>query len=336
MGGWLSTGVSYDIGHNFNLIVRRHRLVSSEARECDKIPCSLDRTHASVSRQMLKNSVPELCLFFDLEWVPDATAARRMHNLPDDVTELDAMQVLWERSRNYDPENNPRPFLKYLFSRVVSIAFLSRKCYYDAERERTVEFGLHSLPKLPIANGDLPDEGEIIAKFLNWLGRKCPQLVGYNSAESDIQVLIQRGMINEVAAADFCRRPEKPWEGYDYFKKWDNEDHLDLLKFFNGKWDMTPRLDEFAKLCGFPGKIDVAGDQVTDLWLNRDITRIVEYNQIDALNTYLIWLRLVYFAGQIDEESYFDEQEQFRAFLENEAAGGGKDFIGDFLAKWPQ
>ena len=96
-----------------------------------------------------------------------------------------------------------------------------------------------------------------------------------------------------------------------------------------------PRLDEFAKLCGYPGKIDVKGDQVTDLWLERDITKIVEYNQIDVLNTYLVWLRLVYFAGQIGEEAYIEEQDTFRSFLETETQKPGKAFISEFLAKWP-
>ena len=91
---------------------------------------------------------------------------------------------------------------------------------------------------------------------------------------------------------------------------------------------MSPRLDELAKLCGFPGKIDVKGDQVTDLWLARDLTKIVEYNQIDTLNTYLVWLRVVYFAGQISEE------EQFREFLENETQKPEKAFVADFLDKW--
>ncbi len=98
---------------------------------------------------------------------------------------------------------------------------------------------------------------------------------------------------------------------------------------------MMPRLDELAKLCGFPGKIDVKGDQVTDLWLERDITKIVEYNQIDTLNTYLVWLRLVYFAGLIGEEDYHNEQEQFREFLENETQKTEKEFLSEFLAKWP-
>ncbi len=282
---------------------------------------------------MLKNPIPELALFFDLEWVPDAAGARRLFEIPDETTELEAMQRLWEKAPKYDAEKNPRPFLKYMFSRVVSIAFLSRKSHFNRDRERVVEFGLNSLPKLPVEENEV-DEAEIISKFLYFLGERKPQIVGFNSAESDMQVLIQRGLINEVSARAFCKRPDKPWEGIDYFRRWDNEDHLDLLKLFSSG-DMKPKLDELARLCGFPGKIDVKGDQVTDLWLERDITKIVEYNQIDALNTYLVWLRVVYLAGQIGEEDYHVEQEIFRDFLESETQKPEKAFLANFLAKWP-
>jgi predicted PolB exonuclease-like 3'-5' exonuclease len=281
---------------------------------------------------MLKSPINELALFFDMEWVPDAAGARRLFDLPAETAELDAMGRLWETTSGYDLEKNPRPFLKYIFSRVVSIAFLSRKPVF-VDGEATVEFSLNSLPDLPLADEE-PNEARLIERFLYILGKKCPQLIGFNSADSDLQVLVQRGMINEVTAPEFCRRPDKPWEGIDYFRRWDNEDHLDLLKLFAVR-NMTPRLDELAKLCGFPGKIDVAGDQVTDLWLAGNLTKIVEYNQIDVLNTYLVWLRIVYFCGKLSEEQYFQEQEQFREFLHAEAQKPEKRFINDFLAKWP-
>lgn len=281
---------------------------------------------------MLKNPIPDLVLFFDLEWVPDAVSAKRLFDLPDETTEIEAMQRLWEMSPQYDIEKEPRPFLKYMFSRVVSIAFLARKAVFR-DGVRVIEFSLNSLPKLPVETEDV-DEAAIIEQFLYFVGKRRPQLVGYNSNDSDLQVLIQRGIINEVSAPLFCERPAKTWDPGDYFKKWDNEDHLDLLRLFS-TGQMKPKLDELAKLCGFPGKIDVKGDQVTDLWLERNLTKIVEYNQIDTLNTYLVWLRMVYFAGQIEEENYIAEQEQFREFLENEAQKSEKAFLGEFLAKWP-
>lgn len=282
---------------------------------------------------MLKSPIHELALFFDMEWVPDAAGAKRLFDLDDDTTEIDAMQRLWEHSTAYDAEKNPRPFLKYMFSRVVSIAFLSRKAFFNRDNERVVEFSLNSLPKLPLEEMDV-DEASIIDRFLYIVGERRPQLVGYNSAESDLQVLIQRGIINEVTAPAFNERPNKPWEGPDYFDARNSEAHFDILKKLSGG-AMSPKLDEFAKLCGYPGKIDVKGDQVTDLWLERNLTKIVEYNQIDVLNTYLVWLRVVYFAGQLTEEQYMDEQEQFREFLEAETEKPEKAFINDFLAKWP-
>ena len=180
---------------------------------------------------MLKSPIQELALFYDLEWVPDAAGSKRLFDLPEETTEIEAMQRLWEHSPQYDADKNPRPFLKYMFSRVVSIAFLSRKIVYR-EGEKVPEFSLNSLPKLPVESDDV-DEVAIIDRFLYIIGDRRPQLVGYNSSESDLQVLIQRGMICEVSAPKFCERPVKAWDAGDYFKKWDNEDHLDLLKLFS-------------------------------------------------------------------------------------------------------
>jgi predicted PolB exonuclease-like 3'-5' exonuclease len=221
--------------------------------------------------------------------------------------------------------------VKYLFSRVVSIAFLSRRIVHT-DGERHCEFAINSLPKLPLED-ETVDEAEIISKFLHYVGVRSPQLVGYNSSESDLQVLIQRGLVNEVRAEAFNQRPNKPWEGRDYFDSRNSEAHLDLMaKFSRGA--MTPRLNDLARLCGFPGKIDATGDQVVDMWLAGDVAKIVEYNQIDCLNTYLIWLRMVHFAGKLSEEEYFTEQEDFRAFLETEAANETNDHFRRFLAKW--
>jgi predicted PolB exonuclease-like 3'-5' exonuclease len=279
---------------------------------------------------MLKNDLHDPTWFFDLEWVPDAAGAMRLYELPPETTEREAIQKLWEETKGYDKDMCPRPFVKYLFSRIVSIAFLSRRVVFQ-DGEKCVEFGLNSLPKLPYPYQDV-DEAEIIGQFFHYIGVRDPQLVGYNSAESDLQVLIQRALVHEVRAEVFCTRPAKPWEGRDYFDKY-GESHLDLLKrFSNGA--MTPKLNDLARLCNFPGKIDADGAQVVDMWLDRDIRSIVEYNQIDTLNTYLIWLRLVNFCGKISEEEYFAEQEDFHAFLTKLANDVENGHIRRFLAKW--
>jgi 3'-5' exonuclease len=279
---------------------------------------------------MLKRNIPERVWIFDMEWVPDAAAARRLYDMAEETTEREAIERLWKENGATDAR--PQPFLKYLFSRIVSIAFLSRRIVFR-DGEQQVEFAMHSLPKLPVDPAEA-DESHIIDKFLHYLGERRPQLVGYNSQESDLQVLIQRGLVNEVAAPMFCKRPENKWDPGDYFLRWDNEEHLDLMKLFSGRTGMTPKLDEIAKLCGFPGKLDIDGMHVVDLWLAGDLTKIVEYNQIDTLNTYLLWLRVVYFCGKLKEEEYVAEVDAFRAFLETEAQKPEKKFVIDFLNKW--
>ncbi len=277
---------------------------------------------------MLKRNIPERVWIFDIEWVPDANAARRLYDLPQDTPQSAAIERLWAEFGA--TEERPRPFLKYLLSRIVSIAFLSRRVVYiDAEPQ--LEFSMQSLPELP-ADQVESDEASIIERFLYLVGRAKPQLVGYNSHESDVQALIQRALVNEVSAPLFCRRPENKWDA-DFFGKWDNEEHLDLIKLFSGG-RMQPKLNELARLCGFPGKMDIDGDHVVDLWLAGDLTKIIEYNQIDTLNTYLLWLRVVYFCGKLSGEEYAAETEQFRGFLEAEAVKPEREFLRSFLEKW--
>ncbi|MGI8408504.1 MAG: 3'-5' exonuclease [Pyrinomonadaceae bacterium] len=278
---------------------------------------------------MLKNDLHEKTWFFDLEWVPDADGARRLLGLAEETTEIEAMQELWKLCGA--TEENPRPFVKYLFSKVVSISFLSRNIAF-LDNEKFVDFRLHSLPKLPVDPSEI-SESYIINRFLHFVGEKEPHLVGFNSVQSDMQVLIQRSLVNELSARRFCIRPNKPWDGRDYFYRY-SEEHLDLLQLFSYDTKMKPTLNELARFCGFPGKLNANGSHVVDLWLNGEITKIIEYNQIDTLNTYLIWLRTVHFCGKISEEDYASEQEQFRGFLEDESQKPDKDYIQNFLDKW--
>ena len=102
-------------------------------------------------------------------------------------------------------------------------------------------------------------------------------------------VLLQRAMVNRLRQPAFCQRPDKPWEGTDDFSK-ASDAHIDLMEMFGGWGKGTPSLHEFATACGVPGKLLADGHSVVDLWLAGDVRRIVQYNECDALSTYLLWL----------------------------------------------
>ncbi len=260
---------------------------------------------------------------FDLEWVPDTGSGRRAHDLPPDAPDEAVYAAMWAAAGA--TEETPRPYLKTMLCRVVSLAVVIRKVGSDGQ----ASLSLFSLP------GDkaMP-ERDLIGRFLRGLGEgnPRPQIVGFNSRESDVPILLQRGMANGVSAPGFCRRPEKRWEGYDYFDKY-NEGHIDLKEVVGGWGKATPSLHEFAVACGIPGKIDTRGDNVIDLWLAGDVRRIVEYNEFDALTTYLLWLRAAHFAGHFSDEAHAAEVERVRDLLQRRVADG-QAHLARYLEKW--
>lgn len=262
---------------------------------------------------------------FDLEWAPDVPTGRRVYDLPAGMPDDEVIHTMW--ARGGATEDAPQPYLKTTLCRIVSAAVVVR-------RQRGDEPPRVALTSLPHA-GDPPlAERELVERFLTQLGREepRPQLVGFNSRSADLPILIQRGIAHGIGAGQFCRRPGKSWEGVDYFYKY-GDWHIDLKEIVCGWGKATPSLHEFACACGIPGKIDTSGDNVIDLWLSGDIRRIVEYNQCDALTTYLVWLRTALFAGLLSPAQHAAEEQGVRDLL-GRRAEAGEGHLGVYLAKW--
>jgi len=262
---------------------------------------------------------------FDLEWVPDPESGRRVYDLPADMPDDDVRQVMWARGGASAEE--PQPFLKYALCRVVSAAVVVRRQRDDGR----VSVSLASLPHL---DQTAMPERELLTKFLTQLGQEDPkpQLVGFNSRTADVPILVQRGIIQGVAAGEFCHRPNRPWEGTDYFYK-GSESHVDVKEIVSGWGKGTPSLHELAAAGGIPGKMGTTGDDVLALWLAGDVRRIVEYNQYDALTTYLVWLRTALFAGLLSPQRHADEEQRLREMLGRHVAAG-EAHLQAYLDKW--
>ena len=94
-----------------------------------------------------------------------------------------------------------------------------------------------------------------------------------------------------------------------------------------------PRLHDFAAACGVPGKIDTSGDNVLDLWLAGNTRAIVQYNEFDALTTYLLWLRTAHFAGHFTDEAHAAELTRVRDLLRKRIANG-QTHLRRYVDKW--
>jgi len=261
---------------------------------------------------------------FDAEWAPDPVAGRLLYALPDTMSDREVMAAMWQQAGATDAE--PQPFLKLALCRVVSIAAVMRRVR-DGGR---VQLELLSLPK---AGASDTSEATILSTFLDAIGAHTPQLVGYNSHSADLKIMIQRGIIHGLHMPDFCRRPGKPWEGVDYFARY-GEDHLDLQALVSSFGKGTPSLHELAVLSGIPGKLDVSGNNVAQMWLDGDLRKIVAYNETDALTTYLLWLRMAHFAGLVTTAQYGEEQALVRQLITDKATQPNNAHLGAYLEAW--
>lgn len=118
-------------------------------------------------------------------------------------------------------------------------------------------------------------------------------LISFNGRGFDFPVLFLRSLKYRV--------PVVTWDRARYSFE-SSHDLCDDLSDF-GATSRTS-LDVLAKLLGLPGKTDVRGDQVEELYRNGEIEKIKDYCMDDALTTYLIWLTVRMIRGELSEAMY--------------------------------
>ncbi|MGN0886653.1 MAG: 3'-5' exonuclease [Candidatus Spyradenecus sp.] len=275
-------------------------------------------------------TVPDMLIAFDCEWIPDVQSARLLFREAEGLPEDALLRQLW--AANGATEEQPHPFVRLMQSRVVSIAMMMRTKPSPAA---PAELRLITLPRNP----DDPatrDERAILSAFTTSVGRKQPQLIGFNSRASDLRIIAQRALALGIPAKGFLNRPAKPWEGVDYFAR-DNEASIDLMELIAGPFSSRAgavSLHEAATLCGIPGKFDAHGDQVLDLWQAGHYREIVQYNAFDAITTYLLWLRLAWVSGRFSIDEYHEEEALLRDYLMSLLDQPDWAFLEAYLEEW--
>lgn len=285
---------------------------------------------------MLKNKFFPLDLIFDIETVPDLATARRV--FPDldkiagnrDDCNPDVLGALYALAGA--TAEDPKPFLKYFLHRVVSIAGIWRKHVATSkEHPSGIELSFFSLPGEDLTQ----PEKTIVRSFLKRIGSDKPRVVGWASSIFDLPCLSQRALINGLTLPAFCERPDKPWEGVDYFAK--GSDHnVDLLNVISSNSPKSKAtLNEFARALRIPGKLGVEGSDVAQMYCEGKLAEIVAYNECDTASTYLVWLEVLRMTGQIDGDGYEIEKNMFEKILVTRAEAGAAHFEL-FLTDWKE
>src|SRR5210317_1166299 len=268
---------------------------------------------------------------FDVEWIPDPKSAEILHDLPaapgPGVEAAHSFEALWASARKEGDAPDSQPYLKTILCRIVSLAGILREQAPGGKPS----LKLISLPLDP-SDPLKSDEKTILTSFMKSVGRRKPQLVGYNSAQSDVPILVQRAIVHGLPGFGFSDRPAKPWEGVDYFDARNSDYNLDLADAM-GQFRDRPTLHQAATLSGIPGKLDVSGASVSQMWIEGKLAEIVEYNECDAFTTHLLWARIAHFSGLLSSEQYVTEQKMVRELLEYEILQN-RTHLRRFVDEW--
>jgi predicted PolB exonuclease-like 3'-5' exonuclease len=116
--------------------------------------------------------------------------------------------------------------------------------------------------------------------------------------------------------------------------RYNTEAHLDLHDVLTnfGASRFVGGLNLVANLLGKPGKMDVQGYMVQDLWNEGKLAQINDYCRCDVLDTYFVFLRTMVIMGQLklsDEQRIVQETKEWLAHR-----AGGCAAYAAYLDRW--
>ena len=236
---------------------------------------------------------------FDIETIPDTDGGRKLYDLEGIGTEETAKAMMAAR-RLKVPDSNFLPLHQH---KVIAISVAVR---WDDDN-----FVVKSL--------GAPDctEKELVSEFFAGIERKLPTLISWNGSGFDLPVMQYRALIHGIQCDSYWETGEvdQRFRFSNYQSRY-HQRHIDVMDMISR---YQPRasasLDDIAKLLNLPGKIGIGGEHVFESYLKSEHEQIRNYCDIDALNTFLIYLRFEYIRGKYTQSQYQEEIERIRNWL---------------------
>ncbi|WP_297941966.1 3'-5' exonuclease [uncultured Campylobacter sp.] len=219
-------------------------------------------------------------------------------------------KLLSLRAMEIFKEKTGSEFLPVCFHRVVSISAVMADGFGRFLRVSTL---------------DGESERDRIAKFLTFIEDFNPRLVSFNGRGFDLPMIMARAMCYDLSAAAYFETNDRDnnkskWENYR--SRYDGRFHLDLLDHISDFGAVRGlKLDHICASVGLPGKYDVHGDQVLQLYYGGEQAKIDEYCRSDVLNTYWLFLKYELLRGKITKDDYLNYIAVMGEFLQKECAG---------------
>lgn len=242
-----------------------------------------------------------MVMIFDCETIPDVNLIKQTMAREFNARELamDSDLDISLNAQKIQKELSGSEFLPISYHQVVSISAV-----FCDEYGKFIKVGNFS------AQGDSKEQREesLIKAFFDYLNKHQPRLVSFNGRGFDMPMLLLRAMKYNLSAFVYFEENnsqlnKNKWENYRqrYCERF-HTDLLDSLGSFGAVRGI--KLDVVANLVGFPGKFDVSGDMVMDLYYQGEFEKIDEYCQSDVLNTYGVYLSYELLKGNLNLSDY--------------------------------
>jgi hypothetical protein len=168
------------------------------------------------------------------------------------------------------------------------------------------------VPKRLGVVGEHGGEARMLYDFAEWLDAKKPTVVTWNGRGFDMPVIVSRALRHGVAM---------PWWFRDRNTRYryTTEGHFDLMDFLaDFGAARSSRLDAYAKLVGFPGKVGVDGSQVLPMVHAGKLEEVASYCMCDVAQTAAVFLRVELLRGSFDRSTYRELGRGLLAFIDQQ------------------
>lgn len=148
-----------------------------------------------------------------------------------------------------------------------------------------------------------------------WERYKRPTLVSFNGRGFDIPLLELAAYRYGIGVPTWFDNGARTWA--QPRNRYNTASHLDLQDMLInfGATRFSGGLNLAAQLLGKPGKIDVRGDMVQELYEDGRIDEINQYCRCDVLDTYFVFLRYLVLVGSLDRDAEEERVAESKAWL---------------------
>jgi hypothetical protein len=137
-------------------------------------------------------------------------------------------------------------------------------------------------PARHVMSIDSLDEADVLTAFIDATSAKVdearniiPTVIGHNVIGFDLRFLWQRAMVLGVGMPNWFPRDPKPWDGTVF----------DTMLAWHPQRDKQISLDRLCRALGVPGKDEVDGSMVAQMWADGKFSEIADYCRADVERT---------------------------------------------------